>query len=111
MEIQIQSVKQLGSVSKLIRKSQGFDQATLGAFSSNGINFVSQFENGKTTVEIGRVLEVLDTLGIKLSIDIPIPHDNNLKRRLYKSLHDAGVNVEKATSKDGKNTFVMRAFQ
>ena len=32
---------------------------------------MSQFENGKESVEIGRVLKLLDQLGIELHIDIP----------------------------------------
>jgi len=94
MKIQIQSVKDMGSIGKAVRKSQDFDQATLGSFSGSGINFVSQFENGKTTVEIGRVFELLNTLGIKLSIDIPVPHGLEAKNSLMKHLKRAGVDVD-----------------
>jgi HTH-type transcriptional regulator/antitoxin HipB len=94
MKIQIKSVEELGAIGKAVRKSQDFDQATLGAFSGNGINFVSQFENGKPTAEIGRVLEILDTLGIKLTIDVPMPHDETANTKLCNLLKKAGVNVE-----------------
>ncbi|MFT6031440.1 MAG: HTH-type transcriptional regulator/antitoxin HipB [Oleiphilaceae bacterium] len=93
MKIQIKSVEELGAIGKAVRKSQDFDQATLGAFSGNGINFVSQFENGKPTAEIGRVLEILDTLGIKLTIDVPMPHDKKANTKLCNLLKNAGVNV------------------
>ena len=42
-----------------------------GLLSGNGLTFISLFENGKETVEIGRVLNLLDQLGIELLIDIP----------------------------------------
>jgi HTH-type transcriptional regulator/antitoxin HipB len=41
----------------------------------------SEFENGKPTVEIGRVLNVLDALGIKMTLDIPIEFDELSKKQ------------------------------
>ena len=55
-----------------MRKHQGLDQATSASLSGNGTTFTSEFENGKPTVEIGRVLNVLDALGITVTLDIPM---------------------------------------
>ena len=69
--MKIENAKQLGQLAKIVRQSQSLDQSTAGLLSGNGLTFMSQFENGKETVEIGRVLKLLDQLGIELSIDLP----------------------------------------
>lgn len=69
--MKIENTKQLGQLAKIVRQSQSLDQSTAGLLSGNGLTFMSQFENGKETVEIGRVLKLLEQLGIELSIDLP----------------------------------------
>ena len=69
--MKLKNSKQLGKLAKIVRQAQSLDQSTLGLLSGNGITFMSQFENGKETVELGRVLKLLDELGIELLIDIP----------------------------------------
>jgi hypothetical protein len=71
VKIKVRNIKQLGAVSKLVRQSQSLDQETAGLLSGNGLTFMSQFENGKETVEIGRVLNLLEQLGIELEINLP----------------------------------------
>lgn len=72
MHVTITDTKQIGQIAKLVRKHQGLDQATSASLSGNGTTFTSEFENGKPTVEIGRVLNVLDALGITVTLDIPM---------------------------------------
>ncbi|GLS88998.1 hypothetical protein GCM10007916_00650 [Psychromonas marina] len=69
--MKLNNTKQLGQLAKIVRQAQSLDQSTAGLLSGNGLTFMSQFENGKDTVEIGRVLRLLDQLGIELLIDIP----------------------------------------
>ncbi|MEI6896837.1 MAG: transcriptional regulator [Psychromonas sp.] len=69
--MKLNNTKQLGQLAKIVRQAQSLDQSTAGLLSGNGLTFMSQFENGKETVEIGRVLRLLDQLGIELLIDIP----------------------------------------
>lgn len=71
VKIKVRNIKQLGAVSKLVRQNQSLDQETAGLLSGNGLTFMSQFENGKETVEIGRVLNLLEQLGIDLEINLP----------------------------------------
>lgn len=72
-KLKIQNVKQLGAISRLVRQSQSLDQETAGLLSGNGLTFISQFENGKETVELGRVLNLFNQLGIELEASLP-PH-------------------------------------
>ncbi|NQY65412.1 MAG: hypothetical protein HRT38_17175 [Alteromonadaceae bacterium] len=39
--------------------------------SGNGLTFISQFENGKETVEIGRVFNLFEQLGIEVEVNLP----------------------------------------
>ena len=71
MKVVVKSVADMGSVARLVRKNQNLDQATIAAFAGSGLSFVSQFENGKQTAEIGRVLSLFDVLGIEVVLDIP----------------------------------------
>ena len=71
MSFLINNTHQLGAIAKKVRKKQSLDQLSLGLLSGNGITFVSNFENGKDTVEIGRVFRLLETLGIEVHLDLP----------------------------------------
>lgn len=71
MRIKIQDIKQLGAIAKHVRQSQSLDQETAGLLSGNGLTFISQFENGKESVEIARVFKLLTQLGIELEIKLP----------------------------------------
>ena len=87
--MKVQNIKQLGAVSKLVRQSQSLDQETAGLLSGNGLTFISQFENGKETVEIGRVLNLLEQLGIDLEINLP-PNLPEKTIEKLKQLHNMG---------------------
>ena len=71
MQIKINNMKELGAAAKLIRQAQSLDQKTAGLLSGNGLTFISQFENGKDTVETGRILELFDQLGIEIQLNLP----------------------------------------
>ena len=71
MNIKINNIKQLGAIAKHVRQSQLLDQETTGLLSGNGLTFISQFENGKETVEIGRVFKLLEQLGIEIEVNLP----------------------------------------
>lgn len=71
MNIKIQNIKQLGVIAKHVRKEQSLDQESTGLLSGNGLTFISQFENGKESVEIGRVFKVLEQLGIEVEVNLP----------------------------------------
>lgn len=62
----ITTVAEIGNLIREERVRQGLTQTDLAGISGVGITFISQLENGKTTVEMGRVLNVLTMLGIDL---------------------------------------------
>lgn len=65
------SPEDLGTLVKKERKALGLTQAELALASGTGVRFISDLENGKPTCQIGKTLNVLKTLGIRLAMSSP----------------------------------------
>lgn len=63
----IHSVADLGLAIRAERKAQGLTQTQLADLSGSGLTFISNLERGKTTSEIGKVLTVMNTLGLDMA--------------------------------------------
>ncbi|WP_283170983.1 helix-turn-helix domain-containing protein [Curtanaerobium respiraculi] len=63
----IHSVADLGLAIRVERKAQGLTQTQLADLSGSGLTFISNLERGKTTSEIGKVLTVMNTLGLDMA--------------------------------------------
>ena len=50
------------------RREMGLTQVQAAARCGVGVRFMSDLENGKSTIEMGRVLKVLSKLGLKLRV-------------------------------------------
>lgn len=61
------TVGELGRLVRSTRRQQGFRQSELAALADVGTRFLSELENGKSTLELGRTLKVLQALGIALA--------------------------------------------
>ncbi|MFO8156034.1 MAG: helix-turn-helix transcriptional regulator [Thiohalospira sp.] len=59
----------LGRLVRARRKAQGATQAEFAALCGVGTRFVSDLENGKPTVELGKALLVLAGLGLDLRVE------------------------------------------
>lgn len=62
------SLKNLGTIIRQERKKRGLTQTALGDLSGTSINFISQVEAGKETAQIGKVLTVLQILGLQIEL-------------------------------------------
>jgi len=60
--------KDLGRCVRAQRKAQGATQAEFASLCGVGIRFISELENGKPTMELGKVMQVLKCLGLEVSI-------------------------------------------
>ena len=69
--------EQLGKIVRQTRKQFGVTQANLALTSGTGLRFIGDLENGKPTCQIGKVLQVLQTLGIQIE---PIPPHSQRSR-------------------------------
>lgn len=65
------TTEEIGHLARKVRKDMGVTQTDLALTSGTGVRFVSDLENGKSTCQIGKVLTVLHTLGIKIELTLP----------------------------------------
>ncbi len=66
--IPIRGTQDLGRLLRLVRRSQHLRQDEVGRFSHS---FIGEVEMGKPTAQIGKVLEALRELGLKLHVELP----------------------------------------
>lgn len=64
----LQSSKAIGELIRATRKAQGISQAELAGVANTGVRFISDLENGKGTIQIQKLLNVLNALGLGLYI-------------------------------------------
>ncbi len=69
----------IGEIVKKTRKQLGATQKDLALTSGTGLRFISELEQGKPTCQLGKVLTVLQTLGINLILNMPTGYNNNSK--------------------------------
>lgn len=62
------SVKDVGRRVRAARKAAGLTQRELAEASGCGTRFISELENGKPTIELGRAIRVINTLSLDLEI-------------------------------------------
>jgi y4mF family transcriptional regulator len=75
MARQVRSPADIGALVRAARKEQNLRQDELAGVAGVGLRFIVELEAGKTTAQIGKVLQVLQTLGC--SIDILEPGERN----------------------------------
>lgn len=64
----------LGATVRERRRARGWSQAELAEIAGVGRRFVSELENGKTTLRIAQVRRVLEVFGLDLTV-APIARD------------------------------------
>ena len=64
----ILDTKSLGDMVRRHRKLQGATQVEFASLCGVGVRFISDLENGKPTVQMGKVLQVLHSLGLELAL-------------------------------------------
>ena len=65
------TTRELGAIACKTRKSEGLTQAQLAMACGTGVRFIVDFEAGKETCQLGKVLTVLQTLGLSVAIGSP----------------------------------------
>ena len=66
--IKLVSTKDIGLLIKTTRKAQGVTQEQLAGVANTGIRFISDLENGKPTIQVNKLLNVLSALGLGMYI-------------------------------------------
>lgn len=71
MDRAIRTAEDLGRLIRDQRKRQGLRQTDLAAIIGASHVFVGDVEKGKPSVQLGRVLRLLDELGLELHLSVP----------------------------------------
>ncbi len=64
----VRNAEELGKLVRAHRKNRGIALKKIGGLANLGVRFLSEFERGKETAEIGKVLKALNTLGLDVII-------------------------------------------
>jgi y4mF family transcriptional regulator len=67
--MKIENTKQLGQMIRAQRKKMGVTQKDLAMVCGTGLRFIVDLEKGKLTCQFGKVLSVLNALGLSLDVE------------------------------------------
>ena len=65
------TLEEIGQTIKRIRKAQGLKQVELAGYANVGVRFRIELESGKPTIQMGKAIKVLETLGCKIQVIAP----------------------------------------
>lgn len=65
----VYSVCDIGRAVRAERKAQGYTQTELAELCGVSLSFISSLENGKETVEAGKMIHVINMLGIDVLLE------------------------------------------
>ena len=71
MKTELTNTSQLAEIVRHERKRQKVSQIRLSQLADVGVRFVRDLEDGKETVQLDKVLAVLETLGIAIELSTP----------------------------------------
>ena len=69
------TAEEIGRLVQTERKRQGVTQLQLAGLAGTGIRFISDLENGKGTIQVQKLLKVVQTLGLGVFIYSPWEND------------------------------------
>ncbi|MBO5647918.1 MAG: helix-turn-helix transcriptional regulator [Kiritimatiellae bacterium] len=64
----VMTAKELGETIRNTRKAQGLTQPQLAMACGTGVRFIVDLEAGKETCQLGKALNVIQTLGLALDL-------------------------------------------
>jgi y4mF family transcriptional regulator len=74
--------KDIGQAVRQARRNLGVTQKAVALTCATGLRFVGELEQGKPTCQLGKVLTVLNTLNVRLTLELPpLDPKTKVKRR------------------------------
>ena len=67
--MKINDSKELGSAIRTRRKELSYTQKYISEITGFSVSFLSDLENGKPTCEIGKILHLVNLLGLDLGVE------------------------------------------
>lgn len=77
MTSKVQTAEELGARLRAHRKSRGLTLAETAGLANISIKFISEFERGKPTAEIGKVFKVLGIVGLDVEVRSRFPAEGS----------------------------------
>ena len=84
----VRSVEELGRLTRAHRKQRKLTLETISGIGNLSTRFLSEFERGKKTAELGKVLQALHTLGLEVVIQPRGPTHTALPSTGQRGQHD-----------------------
>jgi hypothetical protein len=97
MNIPIKSVADLGLLARATRRAHALRLDDVAGGANLGAVFVGDVEHGKETVQLGRVLRLLEELGIGLIADVPQSALDELEQLKTKGMKPRAPRMKKMT--------------
>lgn len=72
MKVAIKQASSVGAVVRAVRKAQGIRQDNAAGSSAVSENFLAKVERGNESVQWGKLFQVMNSLGIRITLDLPI---------------------------------------
>jgi len=76
-KIQVQNAVEIGKILRKVRKNKNMTQETIAGLSNMGNRFIVDLEAGKPTMQIDKILKVLQRIGIKVNLEYITLEDEN----------------------------------
>ena len=64
----VKDMKSLGDTIRKRRRELGYTQAYLADYAGVSASFLSELENGKETIQTGKMMEIISLLGLDMCI-------------------------------------------
>ena len=68
--MKITDTASLGNAIRSRRKELNYTQGYISEITGFSVSFLSDLENGKTTAEIGKTIEVINLLGLDILVEV-----------------------------------------
>ena len=102
MKFPVKSAADLGLLARATRRSNRLRLDDVAGSASLGPVFVGDVERGKETVQFGRVLRLLDELGIELLADVPQAALDEIEKLKSKGVKPHKPRAKKKTTEPAK---------
>jgi transcriptional regulator with XRE-family HTH domain len=89
MNIPIDSPETLGHVIRATRKALSLRQDDAAGVIGVSENFLGKVERGGATVQWGKLFQVMEQLGLKVTVEVPESTSKEIMERLHRLTHEA----------------------
>lgn len=101
MKIDIESPEQVGAVIRASRKAMQIRQDDAAGIIGVSENFLGKVERGGETVQWGKLFQVMQELGLTVTIEVPEPFADDIRKVLADTLNKKLAKQNKTAPSEG----------